>query len=198
MKNFILNIWESKNTIFTVNELSNLIIHGSDISLRQKISYYTKKWYLKKITRWLYSLVNKKIDSFELVNKIYSPSYISFFSALYHHWIIFQAIPNQIFLAYKKSQIVNIKELNLEIHLKNLKQDILLNPKWLIINNAYTIASPERAFLDTIYLYNNIYFDNIDNLNINKIKELIPIYKREKMMLNRIKKYFPKIKLWMQ
>jgi hypothetical protein len=198
MKNFTLNTWNSKNTVFTINELSQIIPHSSDKTLRLKISNYKKRWYIEKITRWIYSIPNIKINSFELANKIYSPSYISFFSALYHHGIIFQANPSQIDLAYKKSQIVKLKNLWLEIKLRCLKEDILLNPEWLLIQDTYTIASPERAFLDTIYLYKNIYFDNIDWLNLDKIKELFPLYKKDKMMKNRILKYFPNINLWMQ
>lgn len=198
MKKLILNTWKSKNTVFDINELSQFIEHSSESSLRLKISNYTKKWYIEKIYRWIYSIPNIQINPFELVNKIYSPSYISFFSALYHHWIIFQANPSEIDLAYKKSQHVQLKNLNLTIKLRFLKQDILLNTEWLVIKDTYTIASPERAFLDTIYLYKNIYFDNIDALDITKIKELIPIYKKNKMMTKRVSLYFPNINLWMQ
>lgn len=198
MKNLILNIWKSKNTVFSVNELSQFIEHSSESSLRVKISNYAKKWYIEKVYRWIYSLANIDINPFELANKIYSPSYISFFSALYHHWIIFQANPKEIDLVYKKSQLVQLKDLDLTIRLRFLKQDILLNTEWLIIKDWYTIASPERAFLDTIYLYKDIYFDNIDSLNTDKIKDLIPIYKKDKMMTKRVLQYFPNLYLWMQ
>ncbi len=193
MKNIILNVWDSKNTVFTVNELSNIIEYSSDSSLRSKITHYTKRGYIERIAKWLYVLPNREVNIFELVNKIYSPSYISFFTALYHYWIIFQANPSNIFLAYKKSGTKKIEKLNLEISFKNLKQDILLNTDWLIFNWNYTIASPERAFLDTIYLYSNIYIDNLDLLKIWKIRELIPIYKRDNIMNQRVKKYFPNI-----
>ncbi len=193
MKNIILNVWNSKSTVFSVNELSNIIEHSSDSSLRLKISNYAKRWYIEKIERWLYALPNREVNPFELANKIYSLSYISFFSALYYHGIIFQADPGHVFLAYKKSSNKFIKKLNLEISLKNLKQDILLNTTWLIYKWTYTIASPERAFLDTIYLYQNIFIDNIDWLKIKEIQKLIPIYKRDNMMQKRVKKYFPNI-----
>lgn len=192
MKNLILNVWNSKSSVFTINELSNFIEYSSDIAFRSKISNYTKRWYLEKIARWIYSLPNKVINPFELANKIYSPSYISFFSALYSYWIVFQNPSTQIYLAYKKSTIKKIEKLWLEINLKCLKENILLNNEWLIIKDNYTIASPERAFLDTIYLYKNIYFDNLDSLDLDKIRKLIYIYWKDKMMKNRIKNYFPK------
>jgi predicted transcriptional regulator of viral defense system len=193
MKNIVLDVWDSKNTVFTVNELSQLIEHSSESSLRLKISNYKKRGYIEKVVKWIYTLPKRKIDSFELVNKIYSPSYISFFSALYYHWVIFQPTPGQVSLAYKKSEVRVFKELDFEVHLKSLKQDVLLNNQWLIFKDTYTIASPERAFLDTIYLCPNTYFDNTDLLDIKKIKNLLVIYKREKMMIERVKKYFPNI-----
>ena len=199
MKNMTLNIGMSKNTVFTINELSQLIPHSSDSSLRLKISNYAKNGYIEKVVKWIYALPKKQINTFELANKIYSPSYISFFSALYQHGIIFQPTPWQVFLAYKKSDTKILKELSLEIHLKNLKKDILFNTQWLIFKETYTIASPERAFLDTVYLDKDIYFDNIDALDVKKIKSLLTIYKRDKMMIERVKKYFPNIeKIWMQ
>ncbi len=196
MKNFTINIWNSQNTVFTINELSTIIEHSSDTSLRLKISNYTKKWYLKRLHRWIYSIPNKKINILEFANKIYSPSYISFFTALYHYGIIFQANPTEIDIAYKKSQVVKRDSVWINIRLRCLKEDILLNNKWLIIKETYTIASKERAFLDTIYLYKNIHFDNIDSLDLKKLVDLIPIYKKN-IMKSRIIKYFPNLDLWM-
>lgn len=198
MKKLILNVWTSKNTIFSVNELSQFIEHSSEASLRTKISNYAKKWYIEKVYRWLYSLPNTAIHPFELANKIYSPSYISFFSALYHYSIIFQANPKEIDLAYKKSQSVEIKNLDIIVRLRSLKQDILLNTEWLIVQNWYTIAGPERAFLDTVYTYKGLYFDNLDALDITKIKHLMPIYKKDAMMTRRVREYFPHLDIWMQ
>lgn len=197
MKNFTLNIWNKKNTVFDVNDLSQIIEHTSDQSLRQKIFNYTKRWYIEKIHRWIYKIPNKEVNPFELANKIYSPSYISFFSAMYHYWLIFQANPSQIDLAYKKSQLVKFNNLDFSIYLRNLKEDILLNNQWLIFKDTYTIASKERAFLDTIYLFSNIYIDNIDILDTQKIIELLPLYRKNKMMKSRVLKYFPNINLWM-
>lgn len=198
MKNFTLNVWNLKNTVFTINELSQIIPNNWNNSLKLKISNYAKKWYITRIGKWLYTLPNYNINPFELINKKYSPSYISFWTALYHHWLIFQANPNEIDLAYKKSQLIKLENLDLEINLKCFKEDILLNPEWIINNWLYSIAWKERSFLDTIYLNPNYYFDNLDILDKNKITELIWIYKKDKMMKKRVLNYFPKLDLWMQ
>jgi len=191
MKKLTLNIWNSKNTIFTVTELANYLEYGTENSLRQKLSNYVKNWYIENVARGVYSIPGKQIDRYEFANKVYSPSYISFFSALYHYWIIFQAEPKDVYLAYMKSENKYFEKLEINIHLKNLKKELLLNTVWLEFKDTYTIASKERAFLDTIYLYDNIYFDNIDILDIEEIRKIISIYPRQNMMKKRIKKYFP-------
>jgi hypothetical protein len=39
------------------------------------------------------------------------------------------------------------------------------------------IATPERAFLDMVYLSaGNCYFDNLHPLNKTKVKQLLPLY----------------------
>lgn len=186
--NIILKLSNSKKTVFTFDEIQNIFLIQNKQVLKNKINSYVKKWILKRITRWIYSLEWKEINKFELANKIYSPSYISFFSALYHHSIIFQ-YENDVYLAYKKSDTKNI--LDFDIKLKNIKKETLLNPSWIINNWEYSIASAERAFLDTIYIYWDIYFDNIKNIDYKKVEELLEIYK-SKNLEKKVKSYFNK------
>lgn len=186
--NIILQLSQSKSTVFTFDELKHIFWKTNNQVFKNKLSYYVKSWILERITRWIYNLKWKEINKFELANKIYSPSYISFFTALYHHSIIFQ-YEDDIYLAYKKSDTKKILDFN--IRLKNLKKSILLNPSWIINNWFYSIASAERAFLDTVYLYWDIYFDNLERLDYTKILELLEIYK-SKSLEKKIKSYFNK------
>ena len=98
----------------------------------------------------------------ELASMIYSPSYISFETALYHHGIIFQVSPSQVDIVYKKTDTKYLESLELYIKKRALKQDILLNTNGIIHENNYSIASAERAFLDMIYISKNYYFDNLE------------------------------------
>ena len=52
----------------------------------------------------------------------------------------------------------------------------------------YSVASPERAFLDILYINKDYYFDNVRSLNWDKIFELLPIYanKRMEKVVNKI------------
>jgi hypothetical protein len=42
--------------------------------------------------------------------------------------------------------------------------------------NHINIASPERAFLDLLYLEKDYYFDNLNPLNKDLIRKLLPVY----------------------
>lgn len=52
-----------------------------------------------------------------------------------------------------------------------------INFSWIFIyKDNVNIASPERAFLDTLYLDSNYYYDNPSSLNKQKALSLLPIY----------------------
>lgn len=184
--NKILALFNSKKTVFTFDELQELFWATNKQVLKNKLNNLVKKSILERLVRWIYCLKNKEVDKFELANKIYSPSYISFFSSLYFHSIIFQ-YDEDVYLAYKKTDIRKTPIIN--INLKSLKKEILLNPTWIINNWEYSIAWPERAFLDTIYLYSDIHFDNISKLDYDKVLEILPIY-NSKSMEKKVKSYF--------
>jgi hypothetical protein len=58
---------------------------------------------------------------------------------------------------------------------------------------TYNIASAERAFLDIIYLNKNYYFDNLSNLNWDKVFEILPIY-QNKNMIKMVNKHYKESK----
>ena len=53
----------------------------------------------------------------------------------------------------------------------------------------YSIASKERAFLDVVYLNKDYHFDNLANLNWDKVFEILPIY-HNKRLDKKVKEYF--------
>jgi predicted transcriptional regulator of viral defense system len=162
MKNIIDKIIGSKKTVFSVSVLAKYLEEDDDISLRKKISYYTKTGYLERLSRGIYTVKGMTVNLKELANMVYSPSYVSFETALYHHGIIFQANPSQVDLAYKKSDEKQVGSVDLLIKLRALKQEILLNPEGIKSEKNYSIASAERVFLDMIYINKDYYFDNLE------------------------------------
>ncbi|HEY4505830.1 MAG TPA: hypothetical protein VJG67_04025, partial [Candidatus Paceibacterota bacterium] len=72
---------------------------------------------------------------------------------------------------------------------KKIKDTILTNQIGIESRENYSIASPERAFLDVIYLNKNYHFDNLSALNWEKVYEILPIYGGNKRMTKMVKMY---------
>ena len=51
------------------------------------------------------------------------------------------------------------------------------------------IASPERAFLDAVFLYRDYHFDNLSSLNWEKVMDLKEIY-RSGVFQKRVEEYY--------
>lgn len=184
--NEVLQLYKWQQTVFNFSDLENIFGIRNIQVLKNKIQFLKKKWILISPRRGIYVVKDKLVNSFELANKIYSPSYVSFYSALYHHKMIFQ-YPQEVYLAYKKTLFQDLWIIQLQ--LKTLKTSILLNPSGIIHNGLYSLASAERAFLDTLYLYGEIHFDSLDMIDLDKIKNILPIY-QSKILEKRALSYF--------
>ncbi len=60
--------------------------------------------------------------------------------------------------------------------------------------DTYSIASPERAFLDILYRTKQYHFDNLEPLDWVKVYELLPIYGENKSMRKRVDMYHTSFK----
>lgn len=175
----------SKNSIFTFKDIS-LLWNETNINLiKRRINYYLKTGKLYHLRRGIYAK-DKNYDKFELATKIYTPSYISFETVLTRAGIVFQYY-SQIFVAsYLTREIIVDGQ---KYSYKKIKDEILTNPLGIENKENYFIASPERAFLDTLYLYKDYHFDNLSPLNLEKVFEILPIYKN-KTLEKKIKKIY--------
>ena len=72
---------------------------------------------------------------------------------------------------------------------KKIKNSVLTNKTGIEIKDGYFIASPERAFLDVIYLNKDYHFDNLSGLDWNKIFDILPIYGNNKRIRAAVLKY---------
>jgi hypothetical protein len=72
---------------------------------------------------------------------------------------------------------------------KKIKDFVLTNSVGVEHKSETSTASPERAFLDTIYIHKDYHFDNLDSLNWDKVFEILPIYKN-KRMAKKVNEFF--------
>ena len=166
----LFEIYKDSRTVFRINDVA-LLINSNDRLLYQKLNRLVNKGKLLNIRKGIYAKEGYKSE--ELACLLYTPTYISLGYVLQRSGIIFQY----------DSAITNISYLNREISVngqsiqyRQIKREVLLNTSGIINQNNTNIATPERAFLDTLYLNGFYYFDNIKQLNTNTIYELLQIY----------------------
>lgn len=176
---------------------------------KKKLSEWIKKWYLKNIKRGFYLYWNTKVNEsllFFASNKIYSPSYISFETALNYYWII----PEYPFVITAISSNKTAK-FNTEIwnfSYKKIKSELFW---WYNIIKLWdyklSIWELEKVILD--YFYLNSHIKNLDDLewlrwnkeelkkklDFKKLAKYLKIYKY-KVLFKKIDLLIKYIKLW--
>jgi len=149
----LFEIYKDSRTVFRINDIA-LLINSNDRLLYQKLNKLVKKGKLLNIRKGVYAKEGYKPE--ELACLLYTPTYISLGYVLQRSGIIFQY----------DNTITNISYLTREIYVneqiiqyRQMKSETLLNMSGIINKNNINIATPERAFLDTLYLNKFFYFD---------------------------------------
>jgi predicted transcriptional regulator of viral defense system len=181
----IQDIIRLPNTVFSFKELVLTSRTENPELLRRRLHHYTKKGQLRALRRGIYAK-DINYNKFELATKILTPSYISFETVLAQAGMIFQYY-EQIFLASYLTREIEVD--GHKLGYKRVKDAILTNSLGIEQSGLFAIASPERAFLDTIYLYKEYYFDNLSSLNWEKVSQLLPIYGGNIRMIKQVKEY---------
>ncbi len=182
--NLIAKLYESPKTILTIKDIALIWEETNTTNLLSKIKYYARQGSLIRLTRGVFAK-SKDYDVKELATSIYTPSYISFETVLREAGIIFQH-HDSIFVAgpYPITKKIGDKT----ITFRKLKDSVLYSAAGVKNEKNYSIATPERAFLDTIYLSPKFYFDNLRSINWDQCFELAKIYDN-KQLIKRITKY---------
>ena len=187
MDNLIAKVYQSPKTILTNKDLALLWQETNQNNLKAKTAYYVKQGSLLRLTRGVFSK-DKNYNPKELATSIYIPSYISFETVLRESGIIFQYY-DTLFLVGPWSKTIKID--GRIFAFRKLKNSVLYNPADVMNQSNYSIASPERAFLDTIYLFPKYYFDNLKPLNWEQCFELVKIYHNQQL-IKRLNGYYKK------
>jgi len=190
-KDYLMILMRSKNTIFTTKDVS-LLWQESDVNfVRKKLYRYVKTGKLFSVRKGIYTK-DKNYEKYELATKIFTPSYVSFETVLASSGVIFQFY-GQVFAASYVSRQFTIEEQTYA--LRKIKNSVLTNRIGIEAKNNYFIASPERAFLDVMYLNKEYYFDNLSRIDWRKVDEILPIYGGNKRMGAKVKKYKERAKM---
>ena len=158
----------------------------SDVQLvRKRLYRYVKSGKLFPLRRGIYARI-KAYEKCELATKIYTPAYISFETVLTKAGVIFQFY-SQVFIAsYLTREIVVDGQ---AYSFRKIKDTILTNPAGIESKDGYSIATPERALLDVIYLNKDYHFDHLGNIDWESVYAILPIYGGNKRMERLVNKY---------
>jgi predicted transcriptional regulator of viral defense system len=172
--------------VFNTNDLALIWGYTSRVKVTDLVSYYCDQGKLFRLRGGLYSTVENP-GEYEIAQKGIPPSYISFYTALREHFVVFQWYET-IYSASIVNRILEIKDRRYEY--RQLKPRVFFNPIGIDEKEGYYIASRERAICDTLYLNPKAYFDNISGVDIEKLKEISKIYKKP-LMIAALEDWFP-------
>jgi hypothetical protein len=166
----------TSKTVFSFKDIC-ILWNETDINRAGvKINYYVKKGELINIRNGFYA-IDGNYGRYELANKILTPSYISLETVLFNSGIIFQKYYSIFLVSYTTREITIDGQ---TYSFKKIKRDISSNTAG-IENSVFSIATPERAFLDTLYFNKDYYFDNLKPLDWEKVFSICSIYKKIRM-----------------
>lgn len=172
MDSSLVKIYQSPKTVLTTTDIAVLWNETKPSNLYAKIHYYVKRRSLLRLRRGIFAK-NQNFNPKELATKIFTPSYVSFETVLREAGIIFQHYESILVASYTTT---TVRVGSLTIGFRKLKDEVLYNAAGIAMENNFSQATPERAFLDMIYLYPRYYFDNLDDVDWDTCTELVKIY----------------------
>jgi hypothetical protein len=178
----ILSVFSDTRSVFSLKDVAMLIGESNFKKLNERLNYYVRKGKLLRPRKGIY--VKPGYNPEELACKLYTPSYISLEYVLQKAGVVFQFDERITAVSYL-SRSVNIEGHTLTY--RKIKGEILIITLGITRIGNVNIATPERAFLDLLYLNSTYYFDNLKPLDKNLITKLLPEY-NSKALSARVKK----------
>ena len=182
----LTTILSSPRTVFTTQGLTMTDSTRDRASIGRSLRYYVKTGAIKSprsgiFTKYLY-------NEQEMACALLKPSYISLEYVLSRAGVTFQYSDEITCISYQPRTI----EVDGKSYVfRQVNKMIWANMLGIKQLDNIAIATPERAFLDMVYLSaGQCYFDNLHPLNKELIRQILPVYnsqvltKRVEALLN--------------
>ena len=177
------SIYLDSKTVFRLIDIAMLTGETDFQSLNRSLNYFVRTGKLGNPRKGIYT--KPSFSPEEMANTIYTPSYVSLQYVLQREGVIFQYDSGITSISYL-SRTINVG--NKQLSYRKIKETILVNTTGLLQKEGIiNIASPERAFLDLLYLESRFYFDNINVLDKSLVFNILPIYE-SKALTRRVEK----------
>lgn len=169
--NYLLKLQNTGKTVFLKQDIENILNFSSKKALDMFLYRIKKSGYLKNIRRGIYVFENYNL--LELGSKLRKKSYVSLETVLQKQGIVFQHYDTIFCVSDDRRDIVLWGQ---KYSYLKLRDDILLNPLGVEYRDNYMIASAERAICDRLYFSKNYYFDNVEDVDFDKLRAISKIY----------------------
>lgn len=180
---YLTAILRSSKTVFSTRDIALLWNEPSSTATRVRLNYYVKQGDLYRIRKGLYAK-SQDYNKLELATRIFTPSYVSFETILSKEGLIFQYYDKINVASYITREITVDQQI---YSYRKIKSGVLINSMGVENADEASIATKERAFLDILYLNVDYQFDNLRSINWEKVLEILPIYKNQRMAKKVIK-----------
>ena len=141
-------------TVFSVDDIRRI---DNRFNVRRLVEWQDKG-YIKKIIRGHYIFANLELNEnvlFEIANRIYSPSYISFEMALSFYHMIPESVYGLTSATSRKTKVFKTKIG--DFIYRTIQPRLLFGYKLIdCIGRRFKVAEPEKALLDYFYLNTSI------------------------------------------
>ena len=173
----ILNILNSSRTVFTTQSLAMMNDGKSRGALIAQLNRYVRQGLLQNPRKGIYAKSNYRKE--EMACSLFHPSYVSLEYVLQRAGVVFQYDDTITSVSYL-SRTVDID--NSSYSFRKIDPQLWGGMDGITFNDNISIATPERAFLDMVYLSaGNCFFDNLRPLNRRLIRQLLPHYQSHKL-----------------
>jgi len=175
--NYLTTILRSNKTVFSSKDIALLWHDPGTSATRVRLHYYIKKGDLYPIRKGLYAK-SRDYNPLELATRIFTPSYVSFETVLAKEGLIFQYY-DEVFVASYLTREITVDGQTYSY--RKMKTGVLTNSIGVEHVSETSIATKERAFLDTLYVNADYQFDNVRSLSWEKVWVILPIYGNQRM-----------------
>lgn len=175
--NHLSSILRSSKTIFSTKDIALLWHESSTTAARVRLNYYVAKGDLYRIRNGLYAKT-PSYNKLEFATRILTPAYVSFETVLAKEGLIFQYYEPIFVASYATREIVVDGQ---TYSFRKIKSRILMDATGIENVAETSVASKERAFLDTLYVHADYHFDNLRSVDWEEVFQILPIYTNQRM-----------------
>jgi len=170
----ISKLLNADTPFFTISSLQAIFVTSRE-STRTIAARLVKRGVLTRIRRDLYRLINREYSLFSLANALCQPSVISLESAL-NYWGVVVQVPQIVFSTALRSYQCEVD--NTTFVYRRMAPTLMRFGHGKV--EDFTIADPEKAFLDSLYMRTKGLVELLpEDINMDKLDtELLTYYGR--------------------